>query len=232
MYVYRGKRIGHCDDGVLDRREHGDSHDVSRRLGGISFADFSDGDIICKPQVTRIEAELSRCLIAGAWAVAKRVIERARKNVPLNASKATLERFADGRRLAYGDAGMVARRCGVMLHRGSVTLAATVLERVRTTHVHAADVVTANSHVGTLEIPPRSGNAIEGIGIVLVGELVSLLDSWYANPASRPRGIGNSQQAEISHELERHGLLGPVASENLSAARAKRLCLTKARDTG
>jgi hypothetical protein len=160
------------------------------------------------------------------------VLERARDDRPLTADKASLERHSDGRKLAYGDAGIVSRRCGVMLFRGSVTLALSVLERSRATHLEAVEIVTADSHVGVLDIPPRSGNAVEDMGIVLVGELVSLLDSWYANPVSRPRGIGNSQQAEISHELERHGLLGPVASEKLAAARAKRLCLPKRRATG
>ena len=232
MYVYRGKRIGHCDDGVLDRREHGDSHDVSRRLGGISFADFTDGPWIDKHEVTRIEAELSRCLQAGAWSAAKRVIERTRKLAPLTADKATLERHADGRKLAYGDAGMVARRCGVMLHRGSVTLALSVLERSRMAYLDAAEIVTADSHIGVLDIPVRSGNAMEELGVVTVGELAVTIDKWHKNPISRPRGIGNKQIAEIEHELERHGLLGPVASERLAAARAKRLCLPKVRVTG
>jgi hypothetical protein len=198
-------------------------------MNGISYADFSDGPPIEKHAVTRIEAELSRCLAAGAWSVAKRVIERTRDGEPLTADKATLERHADGRRLAFGDAGIVARRCGVMLHRGSVRLALSVLERSRLAYLDAADIVTADSHIGVLDIPVRSGNAMEELGVVTVGELASTVDGWHANPISRPRGIGNKQAAEIEHELERHGLLGPVALAAREAARAKRLCLPKVR---
>ena len=188
-------------ESTIDRVEQRDGYDVRKRMNGISYADFSDGPPIENRTVTRIEAELSRCLVAGAWSVAKRVIERTRDGEPLTADRATLERHADGRKLAYGDAGLVARRCGVMLMPGkrSVRLALSVLERSRLAYLDAADIVTARSHVGVLDVPYRTGNALEELGVVSVGELAVTVDGWHANPISRPRGIGNKQAAEIEH---------------------------------
>jgi hypothetical protein len=221
-------------ESTVDRVQQRDGYDIRKRMNGISYADFSDGPPIGEHTVTRIEAELSRCLIAGAWSVAKRVIERTRDGEPLTADKATLERHSDGRKLAYGDAGIVARRCGVMLmpSKRSVRLALSVLERSRLAYLDAAEIVTAKSHIGVLDVPYRTGNAIEELGVVCVGELAVTVDEWHANPISRPRGIGNKQAAEIEHELERHGLLGPVALATREAARAKRLCLPKVRAMG
>ena len=221
-------------ESTTSRVEQRDGYDVRKRMNGISYADFSDGPPIEKHTVARIEAELSRCLAAGAWSVAKRVIERTRDGEPLTADRATLERHADGRRLAYGDAGIVARRCGVMLmpSKRSVRLALSVLERSRLAYLDAAEIVTADSHVGVLDVPTRSANAIESYGVTTVAGAARLIDHWHANHAARPRGIGNKQQAEIEHELERHGLLGPVALAAREAARAKRLCLPKVRATG
>jgi hypothetical protein len=219
-------------ESTTSRVEQRDGYDIKKRMNGISYADFSDGPPIDEWEVTRIEAELARCLTAGAWSVAKRVLERARDDRPLTADRASLERHSDGRKLAYGDAGIVSRRCGVMLHRGSVTLALSVLERSQATHLEAAEIVTADSHVGVLDVPTRSANAIESYGVTTVAGAARLIDHWHANHAARPRGIGNKQQAEIEHELERHGLLGPVALAAREAARAKRLCLPKVRAMG
>jgi hypothetical protein len=212
---------------VLDRVLHGEYSRPARirdRRGGVSHPiDAPDGPPIEPRRIMEVELDVARCLEVGAWSVARRAIERAREPGRLKATDKQLASLRDGRTVASGDAGFIARRCGCFLLRESVAQAVACLEREQAKPVASVESINSDSHVGRLDLSTRTARRLEGAGVETCGELSAALDRWLGNGASIPLGLGNSQRGEIMTELERHGLLGPVAQAAMTQAKSDRV---------
>lgn len=100
---------------------------------------------IPEARAQQVEADLERCLLAGAWGVASELIRRARGTDRLVAAFVELRAVADGPTLAttepkngvqsecHTEAALLARAIGVHLRRGDLLAAQAVLASRRET---------------------------------------------------------------------------------------------------